>query len=118
MERTDKTRSRITVLRELIQLDGDIACIENELKAFPWDVDAPLLIVTRADIIRVLDASLQGAIDLNELEQWANVVECRDDIDYEQQELQDAVFMLANPVLHGAITRESLIALKSNLVDM
>jgi hypothetical protein len=44
-----------------------------------------------------------GKISSQELEDWANLIESRDDIGFDSKKLQDIIFKLANPILYGKI---------------
>ena len=44
-----------------------------------------------------------------ELEEWADAIECRDDIDFNTNDLMEIVFILANPSLHQPINDEKII---------
>ena len=46
---------------------------------------------------------MAGNIDAAELELWANLIECRDDIDYDSA--SDIIHRLANLALEGEISR-------------
>lgn len=46
----------------------------------------------------VLQEYLRGEVSTEDIEGWASLIECRDDIDYE--ELADIVFRLATPEIH------------------
>ncbi|CAN5477952.1 hypothetical protein BH10ACI2_BH10ACI2_16600 [soil metagenome] len=47
-------------------------------------------------------------IDLNELEDWANAIECRDDLDFENDGLKELVHAMANPLLLGVLSLEKV----------
>ena len=49
------------------------------------------------------------------MEEWANVVECRGDIEMENEKIQEYIFELANPVLNGELTKERLIEIINEL---
>jgi len=46
---------------------------------------------------------------------WANVIECRDDLDFELEEMQEIIFDLASPEINGEITKERLQAVIDKL---
>jgi hypothetical protein len=68
-----------------------------------WDAD-PVVTLTRRHIISVIERFMTGKMDATAVEGWANLVEARDDIEFEspdQEIIAAVIFELANPVLHG-----------------
>lgn len=93
---------RIKALRDLIELREPIPAAISHLRRFPWDSDAELVTLRGNDLIRILDAYLDGELSNSEVEEWAEAVEGRDDIGYEPQQrsvLRQIIFELANPLL-------------------
>lgn len=103
--------SRLEILKKLILLRGNIEVLKNELSIYPWDVENPLLTIKADDLSSVLKRSINNEIDFNTLTNWANVIECRDDLEFETEEMQEIIFELANPEINGEITNERLQAL-------
>jgi len=99
-------RSRTDVLRELVRLARPLEGVRAELGQHPWDSPAPLVILEAEDIIRILDRFLSHELSMERVEDWANAVEMRDDIEYGNDLVKEAIFDLANPVLQGALTIE------------
>ncbi|WP_028471016.1 hypothetical protein [Neptunomonas japonica] len=54
----------------------------------------------------VLQKFISGCISEDDLEEWANFIECRDDINCEKNE--GYIYALANPELMGAITTKNI----------
>lgn len=52
------------------------------------------------------------------MEEWANAIEFRDDIDFENEEIKEFVFELANPEINGVITIERLLEIIDSLRKM
>jgi Ca2+-binding EF-hand superfamily protein len=101
-------RSRAELLKDLVLLQGNIESLEIGLSKFAWDSETPLYSISIDDFIFVLKRSLNDEIDFKTLIIWANVLECRDDLEFEKEELQEWVFELANPEINGKITKERL----------
>ncbi|PIT05709.1 hypothetical protein TSA1_36995 [Bradyrhizobium nitroreducens] len=98
--------SRESVLSSLIQFDVPVAQLKAELGTLTWDC-APVVTLLRSHIAAVLDRYSRGEIDAPTVEDWANLVECREDIGFEAgfEELIDAaIFDLANPILNGELS--------------
>ena len=56
---------------------------EQRLREFGWDSDEQLVTLRRADVQRVLDQYLLENLSAKALELWANAIEGRDDIGFE-----------------------------------
>src|SRR6266702_15623 len=97
--------SRRAVLSSLIQFDAPVADLTSALAALAWDAD-PVAILTRRDIVSVLQRFVGGKIDADAVEAWGNLVECREDIEFEpwhEEAVADAIHDLANPDLSGRL---------------
>ncbi|MCK4945423.1 MAG: hypothetical protein KAS59_04090 [Alphaproteobacteria bacterium] len=65
--------------------------------------------MTRKNIISVLERYLHSELTAENVEDWANAVEIRDDIEFgikNEETVLDAVYILANPVLEGSLPPE------------
>ncbi|MFY8274760.1 hypothetical protein AAEU32_11615 [Pseudoalteromonas sp. SSDWG2] len=78
----------------------------GELIKFGYDAGKAYFVVTKAVLAKILHMYLAQQISSDELEMWANFIECRDDIDYEI--VEDFIYSLANPSLMGEITHETI----------
>lgn len=86
--------------------------------AYPWDAEEPLVVLTPVHLARVLSRYMQGEITAQELEDWANAIESREDIAYEtahKAPLAQAIYQLANPLLTQPITPVSIQQLFATL---
>jgi hypothetical protein len=98
--------NRQAVLSSLIQFSDTITRLKVAIESFPRDVDNPLVTLTRRDVIAILDRFVAGEFNAGVLEEWANLVECREDIEFEPghaEAVSDAIFQLANPTLCGPL---------------
>ncbi|MBO0751273.1 MAG: hypothetical protein J2P53_04135, partial [Bradyrhizobiaceae bacterium] len=92
-------------LASLIRFDAPLADIEAGLATLGWG-SKPVVTLTREHIKHILQRFASGEIDAATVEAWANLVEGRDDIQFEhghEQVVADVVFDLANPVLQGKL---------------
>jgi thioester reductase-like protein len=101
-------RNRTEILKDLILLQADINDLEKELSQYPWDAEEPLLKVSKVDFIFVFQKCIDNEISFDELLNWANAIECRDDLDFANEEMQEIVFELASPEINREITNERL----------
>lgn len=92
---------RKQILEQLLQMDGALSYVIESLKRFSWDSE-PVAILTKQHIIHVLELFLGGTLSTTQVEDWANVIEGREDIGYEaiaHKQLIDVIHQLANPLL-------------------
>ena len=110
--------AREQVLKDLVARRGPVPETLARLKEFPWDSGAPLVILTRRDILALLDEYLREKVARESCEEWANALELRDDIGMEhgfEDMLKDFIFELANPTIKGPLTRSRAESWKASL---
>lgn len=81
-------------------------------------INAALVTFTRNHLLAALQKYLGSMVDAAQLEDWANAIECREDIDFEaghEDMLQQAIFQLANPLLTVPITEHSVQVLMEKM---
>ena len=101
--------NRQAVLSSLIQFNEPVTRLKVALESFSWDIDRPIITVTKDNIIAILDRFVAGEFNADVLEEWANLVEGREDIEFEpghSQAISDAIFQLANPALCGPLVTQ------------
>lgn len=111
-------RERQSVLIKLLESPGKTRELVDSLRRYPWDSDAELATLTSTHIHDALSAYIQGSLTETALEQWANAIECREDIavqDGRDGAVRVALHKLANPALEGAMTPESARELQRRL---
>ena len=110
--------SRLKLVTKLIEYDGNPRQIVDELQVFCWDCDVELINLKPAHLNKVLDLYVSGKITSNDIYNWANFVELREDIGFEEDSediVQEAIFWLANPEINYPITLESAKEIKTKL---
>lgn len=99
---------RKTVLEGLLALDKPVEEILSALRAYDWDSEVELVRLAPVDITAVLGRFLSGTLSAKDVEDWAEAIEGRDDIDYASPEsVPLAVHELANPLITQPLTRQS-----------
>jgi hypothetical protein len=94
------------VLESLIELKGDLRTIRASLASFPFDHPEEEVTLTTDHVRTVLERFIDSQLSEQDVEDWANIVEGRDDIGYDEKSketLIELVFVLANPVLNGSL---------------
>lgn len=81
------------------------AAVSAALAGAPWDSE-PLVVLSRAHIGGVLKRLLAGEWPASDVEQWAELVEGRDDIELEprhEELIKEVLFDMANPAIQGPL---------------
>mgnify|MGYP000462877082 CR=1 FL=1 len=98
--------NRLAALEQIITLGGDLNNAYSALLSHGIDGNAEVFIVTPAMLDHALTQYLQGHISADDLGDWADFIECRDDVDYSQ--IEGFIYALTNPDLMGEITKATM----------
>ncbi len=96
------------ILSTLLQFQSDLRSIESNLSSLEWD-SVEIITLSKDHLINVLERYLSSNLSAQDVENWANLIEGRDDIAYaENQEdlVKKSITELANPILYGVLTPE------------
>jgi len=97
--------SRKAALENLLALHPPLHESIAALRGFEWDSDVELVSLSPLHIRAALAGFVDGDLGADDIEAWANAIECRDDIEYSPEEpVGLALDVLANPVLYGVLT--------------
>ncbi|MFM7441829.1 MAG: hypothetical protein ACKO2V_25065 [Snowella sp.] len=102
-------KTRQEYLNALVNLDQPLSTILPILKTFPWDNNQTIIILKKEHLIQILNLYLDHSLSATDLENWANAIECREDITYKTEDedfINDIIFDLANPILNTPISPE------------
>jgi len=100
--------AKIDILLNLINFSKNISAIKSDLAKIGFDSESELVTITQNTIANILNRVIDKEISYELLEEWANLIECREDIGYEDEILQEIIFELANPCLYGKIDKEKI----------
>ena len=100
--------AKIDILLNLINFTKDISAIKSNLAKIGFNSESELVTITKNTIVNILNRVIDKEISYNLLEEWANLIECREDIGYEDEILQEIIFELANPCLYGEIDERKI----------
>jgi hypothetical protein len=111
------SNERAAALQALIAYQLPIEPVLGTLSSLGWDQQEPLVALSPEAFASVLERCLAGELSLEQLTDWADLIECREDIEVpaEPQDLSHLVFRLANPNLEGAVTKELVGELRDKL---
>lgn len=108
---------RTDALKALLSLNKPIEDITTTLSKFDWDSDE--LVVIEIDHIRqALKRYISGELTEAIIENWANAIECRDDVGLSEESedvIAALIHELANPDLTQKLTPERAQALIRSL---
>ena len=99
---------RHEILKSLLTFDRPLDELRQELSKLKWDSENSLIRLSADHMRLVLTRFLKGELSADAVEEWANLIECREDIGFESEfegVLKDIIFELANPGLVHPIDR-------------
>ncbi len=112
---------RRELVESLVRYDLPIEPVLERLAAFGWDADAPLVQIRVDDVLAILNRYLAGELSADQIEDWANHLEVRDDVGMDpphEEVLREIIFRLANPYLNHEITPELVNNIHAELVSL
>lgn len=119
----DAGPDRALLVQELVEWRRPVADLLPVLRAYTWDCERPLFMLTRVHMARALDRCLASACTSHELAEWAEAIDCREDIELEpghadvlQQVIVDITIADAVGGEHG-LTHAKIRAFAAQLGD-
>ncbi|MCF0064083.1 hypothetical protein MUK70_27785 [Dyadobacter chenwenxiniae] len=109
-------RDRTDILTDLVLFKGELSELRNELSQYSSDVEKPLITISKLDFSNILRRCIAEEISFEDLTDWANLIEFRDDLDFELAEMQELTFELASPEINGEISKERLKEMINELI--
>src|SRR5437899_3333765 len=90
---------RAAALAALVRMEGSVTEAVARLQALPWDSESKLVTAASKDFVRALRRYCLGEVAATEIENWANALECREDLGFTSGLLRELLHELANPLL-------------------
>ena len=112
---SEYTDDEIGILLDLVHFKNNIDTLKNMLSQIGFDSEIELVSMSRDNIVEILQRSLDKKISFLELEEWANLIECREDIGFEDEKTQEMIFKLANPYLYGELDEKQVLSYLNEL---
>ncbi len=112
------SKRREKLIRKIIDFDDAINQHIKEISTYGWDSDRELVILSKTDIANILQKFSSGEISKQELDKWANFIECREDIGFEEprrEALQEIIHWLANPDLGYEVNANLILRIEEAL---
>lgn len=94
--------NRRQALQQIITFGELREAAVSALAKFGWDPNFAVLSVDSQALILVLTKYMSGEINADDLELWANFIECRDELDYTA--IDGYIYALADPEMMGDIS--------------
>lgn len=94
--------SRASALDDLIVFRKPLNFLAEMVSDLGWS-ETPAAVLTADHIVSVLQRFRSGALTSADVAGWADLIEGREDIDYQSdryEEILQAIYVLANPVLN------------------
>ena len=104
-----QNNNKTSILLDLVHFKNNIDTLKNMLSQIGFDSEIELVSMSRDNIVEILQRSLDKKISFLELEEWANLIECREDIGFEDEKTQEMIFKLANPCLHEKLDEKQVL---------
>ena len=98
--------NRAEALKQIVTFGACKESAYSELVKFGYDSEIEYFVVSKSILECVLLMYLSDKITGDELEEWANFIECRDDLDYEV--IEGYIYAIANPYIDGYINKEKV----------
>jgi hypothetical protein len=95
--------NRIELLEKLVKFTETIPVLTEKLSKLEWDYEGEPFIVSPMDIKSVVQKYVSEDYTADEIESWANLIECREDLELDET-TDSVIYQLANPTLEGEIT--------------
>ena len=98
--------ARERVLHALLACQQPLEKVLSDLARFGWDAERAVVSLNARHVVDVLQRFVRGDVSAQEIEDWANAIEGRDDIATDESAsgvLAEAMFALANPALQGVL---------------
>lgn len=111
--------SRLELLKKLLNMDDSLDTLNTKLAEFGWDSEEGLVVLEKKHILNILKIYLENHVDNNDVEDWANAIECREDIgraSMDRELIEDILYELANPELTQELSKARAKQLYEKLV--
>jgi len=97
---------RLALVRDLLEASRPLPELARDLARLPWDFEGVGLRLEAAYIRSILQRYLAGELRAGQVEEWANLVECRDDVVFEgaSSGTLRVLHELANPLVTRSLT--------------
>lgn len=96
--------TRLELIKKWIEYSPPEKKLMEQLEEFGWDYEGKPFEIRTTHFQSILERYLRDELNEDEVYQWANFIEMREDIDYDK--FKDIIFFLATPEINGVLSRE------------
>ena len=111
--------SRAELLRRLAEFREPPGPLLEQLRTFPFDLlGDPLLVLTKEHFLSIFDRYLNGELSESQVQDWAEHLECRDDVSFDSDAVEvlvDIQCWLANPGINGGISPDIIRTMRARV---
>lgn len=97
--------TRRELLNDLLNYRYSWPLLAEKLRSMPFSAAHPIVNATPGHVTAALKRFLGGELSELDVEEWANIIEMREDIEFDEK-TKEAVWELANPKLTQSLTEE------------
>ncbi|MFC2352013.1 hypothetical protein [uncultured Campylobacter sp.] len=90
--------AKIDILLNLINFAKDMSAIKRDLAKIGFNSESELVTITKNTIANIINRIIDKEISYDLLEEWANLIECHEDIGYEDEILQEIHIWAGKPL--------------------
>lgn len=108
---------RKAILLQIFKRKDRLDILKKKIDTFDWDFEYPLLVIKEVDMQHELLRFITEEVSFSEIEEWANILEGREDINFESEKIEQIIYELANPIINQKITYELLKSMLNELTD-
>lgn len=95
---------RQSVVDSLVNFSESPSSLAKKLALYPWDLDEPLIMLTEKHVRSALTRFIRGDLVDRDISDWAELMEVRDDISFENESIASFLTQAANPLLEGPLS--------------
>jgi len=95
------------VIQEIILFAKPVDELARLAAQLPWDPDGSAPVdLTDQDLVRVIVRFQKGVLAASDIEQWADLLESREDVHVASEAGEEVLFEMANPLLNAGDVAE------------
>ncbi len=111
-------KNRKELLQNVLEYNSHFKLSAETLKSLNWDYNDEPAFLEKKHLKNILSHYLRGHLTTHNVQEWAEFLEVREDVDYRLQDeklLSEFIHVLANPELEGNLTPEQAKSMISKL---
>jgi hypothetical protein len=104
-------QNRLALINEIINIPKDLPKYITELWEFTWDYEGDKILMWKQHILKLFAKYRDGYIDYDYLTLWADILELRDEIEYEapnEDIISEILSILSSPEINGKLTESDI----------